>query len=90
MFRRVIHAWPDKQRFNELWGVRAAALVVVEWNEADGAEWIDDAAPDLLLPGATVPAPLTPPKTLPQLPIDVTAILESTARWAAGYSSGLK
>lgn len=88
--RRVMHAWPDREHLNELWGARAAALVVIEWNEEHSTEWLKDAAPDLLLPGATHRTSAAAPAAGPNLPEDVASILTSTARWAAGYSGGLK
>lgn len=56
--RRVLHAWPDRKHVNDLWSVDAEALVVIEWNEADTAEWIEDVRPVQLLRGTTaVPTP---------------------------------
>lgn len=88
--RRVVHAWPDREHLNELWGARATALVVIEWNETHSAEWIEDAAPDLLLPGGTRRALAVAATPSVDLPDDVASILTNTARWAAGYSEGLK
>lgn len=90
--RRVIHAWPDRQHLNDLWGIDADALVVIEWGEAETAEWIDDANPVRLLRGRTIQSPSAdgagePPE---QLPNGVDRILEYVAGMAAGYSSGLK
>jgi hypothetical protein len=34
--RRVIHAWPDRRHLNDLWGVGADALVVIEWGTEAG------------------------------------------------------
>jgi len=61
--KRMIYAWPDLEHLADLRGVRVAALVVIEWNQSHSAEWIADAAPDLLLPGeAQRPAaPIAPP-----------------------------
>jgi hypothetical protein len=87
---RVVHAWPNREQLNELWGVAAAALVVIEWNESHSAEWLEDARPDLLLPVATQSTSAVVPAPVGDLPEDVAAILTSTARWAAGYSGGLK
>lgn len=87
--RRAVHAWPDREHLNGLWGARPTALVVIEWNETHGAEWIEDAAPDLLLPEGTHRAPAVAAPSV-DLPDDVASILTSTARWAAGYSEGLK
>src|SRR3546814_2306053 len=33
--RRVIYAWPDRQHLNDLWGVDADALVVIEWRSEE-------------------------------------------------------
>lgn len=91
--RRVLHAWPDRKHVNDLWSVDAEALVVIEWNQADTAEWIEDARPVQLLRGATaVPTPSDDKvsEAREPLPNGVEEILEHIARWAAGYSSGLK
>jgi hypothetical protein len=88
--RRAVHAWPAREHLNDLWGVRATALVVIEWNESHSTEWIEDAAPDLLLPSGTQRAPAVAVDLPADLPDDVVSILTSTARWAAGYSEGLK
>lgn len=89
---RVLHAWPDRGQLNELWGVQADALVVVEWNASETASWIEDANPARLLPSATV-SPSTEAPHLPvltPLPNGVGEILELIAEWAAGYDAGLK
>lgn len=90
--RRALYAWPDRERLNDLWDVDADALVVVEWNEAETAEWIEDANPVQLLRGETVPpASLsTQAESAEALPNGVDRILEYVAGMAAGYSSGLK
>lgn len=88
--RRIVYAWPDRQHLNDLWGVRATALVVIEWNESHSAEWIADASPDLLLPGVTLQPPAVSASPSTDLPEDVASILTSTAACAAGYSGGLK
>jgi hypothetical protein len=90
----VLHAWPDTQRLNALWGIDADALVVIEWGPAETAEWVEDSNALLLRPGqvltqvadgrASTTADLAP------LPDDVSRILESTARMAASYDSGLQ
>ncbi|MCS5716440.1 hypothetical protein NVV95_17980 [Herbiconiux sp. CPCC 205716] len=90
--RRVIHAWPSRKHLNEMWGVQADALVVIEWGVEESAEWVEDARPVRLLPGQII-APATAPveaARVDSLPADVEQILESIARWAAGYDSGLK
>ncbi len=90
--RRVIHAWPDRQHLNDLWGVGADAMVVIEWGKAETAGWIEDANPVRLLRGRTV-QPSTEPEMkaeMEPLPEDVDRILEHIATWAAGYDSGLK
>lgn len=87
---RVIHAWPDRQHLNDLWDADAAALVVIEWGEPSTADWIIEASPDLLLPNRTTVAGSTPSVEPVSLPDDVDAILQSVARWSAGYSTGLK
>jgi hypothetical protein len=89
--RRVIYAWPDRQHLNDLWGVEADALVVIEWGIEETSEWIEDANPVRLLRSRTIEpsAAGAAPKVGP-LPHDVDQILEIIARWAAGYDSGLK
>lgn len=89
---RVLYAWPDRKHLNELWGVDAEALAVIEWNEEEAAEWIEDANPVQLLHGATLP-PTTREVDADErepLPNGVEGILEHIASMAAGYSSGLK
>ncbi|GAA2236189.1 hypothetical protein N1031_10665 [Herbiconiux moechotypicola] len=90
--RRVIHAWPSRKHLNEMWGVQADAVVVIEWGFEESAEWVEDARPVRLLPGQTIARATAPVETalVDSLPADVEQILESIARWAAGYDSGLK
>lgn len=90
--RRVIYAWPDRQHLNDLWGVDADALVVIEWGEAETATWIEDVRPVGLLNGRTE-QPSTQSDSeaaVATLPNGVEEILEHIADWAAGYDSGLK
>jgi hypothetical protein len=89
---RVVYAWPDRQHLNDLWGVEADALVVIEWGKAETAEWIEDADPVRLLKGQSVqPSAESRTKAVAEaLPNGVDEILESIAAWAAGYDSGLK
>lgn len=89
---RVIYAWPDRQHLNDLWGVVAEALVVIEWNESDSAEWISIANPEQLFVDRTV-KPVTgadPSGSTERLPNGVEEILRHVANMAAGYTSGLK
>src|SRR5690606_35200236 len=88
---RVLHAWPDRQRVNDIWDHCADALVVVEWVPKDIDEWIVDTRPLQLCPGEVRPTPATSTASTEE-PIaeEVGRILESIAGWAAGYSSGLK
>lgn len=90
--RRVIHAWPERQHLNDLWGVDADALVVIEWGKAETAQWIEDTNPVRLLLGRAVQQSSdTESETeMEPLPEDVDQILENVAAWAAGYDSGLK
>jgi hypothetical protein len=88
--QRVIHAWPDRKHLNDLWGVEADVLVVIEWNQPETATWIEDVRPVRLLPDGIVPPPPGTVAELEPLPNRVDEILESIAQWAAGYSSGLK
>lgn len=88
--RRALYAWPDRAHLNNIWGVEADAIAVIEWNEAETAEWIADVNPIQLLPGRMIePAPQPVPNVAP-LPNGVEEILEHVAAMAAGYSSGLK
>ncbi|RAL30795.1 hypothetical protein CVN56_31120 [Rhodococcus sp. AQ5-07] len=89
--KRVVHAWPDRQHLNDLWGAEADALVVIEWGTSETAEWIEDANPARLLPDETIP-PLEGTKKMPgvSLPAGVDDVLASVAAWAEGYDSGLK
>ena len=87
---RVLYAWPDRQRLNEIWNVEADAIAVIEWGVEETAEWIDDMNPVQLLPGQTA-EPSAPPKPgFEPLPNGVDDILEHVAGMAAGYSTGLK
>lgn len=89
---RVVYAWPDRQHLNDLYGVDLDALVVIEWNELETAEWIEDANPVQLLNGSTI-QPSARDRESPasdHLPNGVEAILKHIADMAAGYSSGLK
>lgn len=90
--QRVLHAWPDRKHLNDLWGNEADALVVIEWNTQETAEWIADANPIQLLPEGIVPAATGPDSEEPlePLPNGIDGILEYVAGMAAGYSSGLK
>ena len=90
--QRVVYAWPDRKHLNDVWGVEADALVVIEWNEQETAEWIADTNPIQLLPGRTVlpSGESNAEKMLEALPNGVDTILEYVAGMAAGYSSGLK
>lgn len=88
--QRVIYAWPDRKHLNDVWGAEADALVVIEWNVDETAEWIADARPVQLLDTGMQEPPITESKVVPALPNGVDGILEYVARMAAGYSSGLK
>lgn len=90
--RRVLCAWPDRKRLNDLWGVEMDALAVIEWNESETAEWIADVNPIQLYHGRTERADLDDgaAKNEDSLPNGVEGILEYVASMAAGYSSGLK
>lgn len=89
---RVIYAWPDRQHLDDLWGCAADAIVVIEWNERQTAEWIEDAKPVQLFLDKTVDPNLEAVEEEAQdpLPNGVEGILEHIAHMAAGYSSGLK
>lgn len=90
--RRVLYAWPNREHVNNLWGVEAEALAVIEWNLEETAEWIEDANPVQLFQGRTVqPSSVgEPAESREPLPNGVDEILEHIAGMAAGYSSGLK
>ncbi|TYL50442.1 hypothetical protein [Agromyces mariniharenae] len=90
--QRVLYAWPDRKHLNDLWGSEADALVVIEWNTQETAEWIADTNPMQLLPEGIVPASTVSgeEKLLEPLPNGIDGILEYVAGMAAGYSSGLK
>jgi len=40
-----VNAWPDRPQLNDLWGVVADALVVIEWGVPETTEWVEDANP---------------------------------------------
>lgn len=88
--RRVLYAWPDRQRLNDLWNADADAIVVIEWGVEETAEWIEDVNPIQLLPGATIDPSPRMAATPEPLSNGVDGILEYVAGMAAGYSSGLK
>ncbi|WP_202817415.1 hypothetical protein [Ornithinimicrobium sp. CNJ-824] len=90
--RRVLHAWPDRQHLNDLWGVDCDALVVIEWNVAETETWVEDARATRLLPGGELRPSLgvVEEQSVDVLPNGVGEILEHLAAWAAGYDSGLK
>jgi hypothetical protein len=87
---RVLYAWPDRSHLNDVWQSEADAVAVIEWSERETAEWIEDARPIQLFPRETIMPPEPERTTRPPLPNGIDAILEYTARWAAGYDSGLK
>jgi hypothetical protein len=89
---RVLLAWPDRQRLNDLWGVEADALVVIEFGKRDTADWISEANPTELSMNHAV-QPTSKAHGIgasAPLPNGVDGILEHIASMAAGYSSGLK
>jgi len=89
--QRVIYAWPDRKHLNDVWGSEADAIVVIEWNTDETAEWIEDARPIQLLAEGVVLAPDdSPVEEFKPLPNGIDGILEYVARIAAGYNSGLK
>jgi hypothetical protein len=89
--QRVIYAWPDRKHLNDVWGGEADALVVIEWNENETAEWIADARPIQLLAEGLVHAPEHAESgVLEPLPNGIDDILAYVADMAAGYSTGLK
>jgi hypothetical protein len=90
--RRVLYAWPDRKRLNELWGCNADAIAVIEWSEEEAAEWVEDSVPIQLLGGRTA-MPTSEERIEAAnevLPNGVEEILKHVAHMAAGYSSGLK
>lgn len=89
---RVLFAWPDRKHLNDLWGIDADALAVIEWNTEETQEWIEDNQPTLLLHDRTTPYVPDEVETTPAepLPNGIDCILEHVAGMAAGYSSGLK
>lgn len=87
---RVLYAWPDRKHLNDVWGVEADAIAVIEWNEQETAEWIEDANPIQLLHRQVVAPSTHEEKALEPLPNGVDGILEYVAGMAAGYTSGLK
>lgn len=88
--RRVLYAWPDRKRLNEVWNVEADAIAVIEWGVEETAEWLADVNPIQLLPGETIEPSAPARVTLDPLPNRIDGILEHIASMAAGYDSGLK
>ena len=88
--QRVLFAWPDRKRLNEVCDVEADAIAVIEWNVEETSEWIEDVNPIQLYPGRTVEPSADVQLTPEPLPNGVDGILEHIASMAAGYSTGLK
>lgn len=90
--QRVLHAWPDRKRLNDLWDIEADALAVVEWSPAETEDWIDSVNPVQLYPNEIVePSSDNADMEIGEpLPDEVERILEYIAAMAAGYSTGLK
>lgn len=88
----MVYAWPDSQRLNDLWGIAVDALVVIEWNESQTADWIEAAKPDQLFANRVVKSSREENAewSSESLPNGVEEILKYIAGMAAGYSSGLK
>ncbi|WPF65670.1 MULTISPECIES: hypothetical protein [unclassified Corynebacterium] len=89
---RVLFAWPDRQRLNDLWGIEADALAVIEWNTDETQKWIEDNKPILLLHDRTERYVPDESKNLHATPVpdSIDFILRHVAEMAAGYSNGLK
>jgi hypothetical protein len=87
---RVLYAWPDRARLNDVWNDDADAIAVIEWGIDETAEWLEDVNPVQLLPGQIIESLPRQRDALAPLPNGVDAILEHIAAMAAGYSSGLK
>ena len=89
---RVLYAWPNRERLNDLWGAGADAIAVIEWNENETAEWIEEVQPVQLYSGRSVEPTRAAgaPESREQLPNGIDSVLEYVASMAAGYSSGLK
>ncbi|MBG9319436.1 hypothetical protein I4J37_06580 [Corynebacterium belfantii] len=89
---RILFAWPDRKHLNDLWGLEADALAVIEWVPQETKEWIEDNRPVLLLHDQTKPYTADAHEQISseRLPNGVEEILENIALWAAGYSGGLK
>lgn len=89
---RVLYAWPNRERLNDLWGSEADAIAVIEWNEEETAEWIEEAQPVQLYGNRTIEPERGAGTSEPseELPNGIGPILEHIAGMAAGYSSGLK
>ncbi|MCZ4327903.1 hypothetical protein [Brachybacterium paraconglomeratum] len=89
---RVIHAWPDRQHLNDLWGVEIDALVVIEWGEPETAEWIEDANPLQLYADHVVEPhePASPQDGADPLPNGVEDVLQYLALTATEYGSDME
>lgn len=88
--QRVLCGWPNRERLNDIWGVGADAIAIIEWNEQETAEWLDEVNPVQLLPGETIAPVQQVNPAIDPLPNGVDGILEYVAGMAAGYTSGLK
>lgn len=88
--QRVLYAWPDRERLNQVWNAEADAIAVIEWSVEVTAEWLEDVNPIQLFPGETIIPTPRDQVELDPLPNGVDVILECVAAWAAGYDSGLK
>lgn len=88
--KRVLYAWPDRKRLNEIWNGAADAIAVIEWGVQETAEWIEDVNPVQLYPGEMVEPTVRTHSDIDHLPNGVDDVLEYVASMAAGYSSGMK
>lgn len=89
---RAIVAWPNRQHLNDLWGVTADALVVIEWGEPETAEWIEDANPVQLYADRVVePArPASLEEGADPLTNDVEEVLQSLSLIATEYGADME
>ncbi|UVY83218.1 hypothetical protein NLU66_13490 [Brachybacterium sp. NBEC-018] len=89
---RAIVAWPDRQHLNDLWGVEADALVVIEWGEPETKEWIEAANPVQLYADRVVePAePVGANDAGEPLPAGVEDVLQYLAMTAAEFGTDME
>lgn len=85
---RVLYAWPNREKLNELEYYKLDALAVIECGE--DKDWMTITKPIILLPNKIVEPTSTDDFELGKLPNGISDILSYLAGRADGYSQGMK